>query len=825
MGLAGVSANAQRGWHRNPNVAPSVTTQPASQTVTAGQTATFSVAASGTAPFRYQWQKNGAPVSGATSTSFTTPAAATSDSGSRFTVVVRNSGGSVTSKAATLTVNATPVAITVTPNNASVTVGSTQQFIGNVTGTSNTAVTWTASGTGCKGATCGTISNNGLYVSPASVPSPATVIVNATSMADPTKSASASLTIAAAVSVLLSLTPTSANVPTAGTQSFTASVTGTPNTVVSWSLSGTGCSGSSCGTLSTSTLSAVYSAPAVAPSPATVSVIATSMAATTKSASATVAIVPTVGVTLTPANVSVTAGSTQQFAASVTGSSNTAVTWTVSGAGCNGTACGTISSSGLYTAPTPVPSPATVTVTATSMADPTKLASGNVTITPTVGTSYYLATAADGGSDSNNGLSSAAPWLTPNHAVNCGDTITAAASASYSAANFTTGKWGTVTCSGGNNVAWLKCATFDACKISSSSTNGFLISSSYWGVQGWEVSVTGTYSSCFAATPPSTSTIHHIIFANDIANGCGANGVTTYNNGSASVDYIAIVGDIAYNAAQSNSECYSGISIYQPVQSDSLPGTHIYVAGNFSYKNVDPSPCGGATPTDGEGIIFDTWDGSQGALPSAYSAQGVAENNILISNGGRGFEVFNNERGTSQAPIYFKYNTVWGNNTDTHQNGTYCGEVLLSFALNVQAEFNVAATNTATGCGANPLYALYLGFAGASDAVDYNLGYSASGKNDGVNNSTGFSYGSDNVFGTSPNFVNPVSPGAPSCGSSSNVPNCMATIIADFQAQASQTSGWGYQPVSANQTYDPLFPQWLCNVNLPPGLVTMGCLP
>src|SRR6266446_5072713 len=44
-------------------VAPSITAQPASQTVTAGQTATFSVTASGTAPLTYQWKKNGAVVS------------------------------------------------------------------------------------------------------------------------------------------------------------------------------------------------------------------------------------------------------------------------------------------------------------------------------------------------------------------------------------------------------------------------------------------------------------------------------------------------------------------------------------------------------------------------------------------------------------------------------------------------------------------------------------------------------------------------------------------------------------------------------------------
>src|SRR4029077_1150747 len=88
-------------------VAPTITTQPANQTVTAGQTATFAVVASGTTPLGYQWQKNGANIVGATSASYTTPATASADSASTFKVVVSNSVGSVASSAATLTVNAT----------------------------------------------------------------------------------------------------------------------------------------------------------------------------------------------------------------------------------------------------------------------------------------------------------------------------------------------------------------------------------------------------------------------------------------------------------------------------------------------------------------------------------------------------------------------------------------------------------------------------------------------------------------------------------------------------------------------------------------------
>ena len=85
---------------------PSITQQPSNQTVTVGQSATFSAVATGTAPLTYQWQKGTTPITGATSASYTTAATTSSDNGSQFKVVVSNSAGSKTSNAATLTVNA-----------------------------------------------------------------------------------------------------------------------------------------------------------------------------------------------------------------------------------------------------------------------------------------------------------------------------------------------------------------------------------------------------------------------------------------------------------------------------------------------------------------------------------------------------------------------------------------------------------------------------------------------------------------------------------------------------------------------------------------------
>ena len=90
----------------NGPVAPYITAQPANQTVAPGQAATFSVGAAGAAPLNYQWQKNGADIPGATSSSYTTPVTTASDSGEMFRVMISNTAGSVTSNSATLTVTA-----------------------------------------------------------------------------------------------------------------------------------------------------------------------------------------------------------------------------------------------------------------------------------------------------------------------------------------------------------------------------------------------------------------------------------------------------------------------------------------------------------------------------------------------------------------------------------------------------------------------------------------------------------------------------------------------------------------------------------------------
>ena len=181
-----------------------------------------------------------------------------------------------------------PVAVTVSPTSATATTGTTQQFSATVTGTSNTAVSWSVNNVAGGNSTVGTISTGGLYTAPSAVPSPATVTVKATSAADSTKSASATVNVVVPPPIAVTVSPTSATVATGATQQFSATVTGTTNTAVSWTVNNVAGGNSTVGTINTGGL---YTAPSAVPNPATVTVKATSAADSTKSASATVNLV------------------------------------------------------------------------------------------------------------------------------------------------------------------------------------------------------------------------------------------------------------------------------------------------------------------------------------------------------------------------------------------------------------------------------------------------------------------------------------------------------------------------------------------------------
>jgi len=143
----------------------------------------------------------------------------------------------------------TTVAVTISPTTASVAGAATQQFTATVTGSTNTAVTWSVNGEVGGDTLIGTVSTTGLYTAPTKLPSTTTVTVTATSVADTTKAAPARVTLTAPT-VTISIAPTSANVPAGGTVHFTPTVTSTDNnTAVTWSVSGCAAVAANCGTV------------------------------------------------------------------------------------------------------------------------------------------------------------------------------------------------------------------------------------------------------------------------------------------------------------------------------------------------------------------------------------------------------------------------------------------------------------------------------------------------------------------------------------------------------------------------------------------------
>ncbi|MGH9843863.1 MAG: immunoglobulin domain-containing protein, partial [Blastocatellia bacterium] len=125
------------------NAATGIASQPSSQTVCAGAATSFSVTASGTGPFTYQWRKNGANIAGATGSSYSIASVTAANAGS-YSVVVTGACGSATSNAATLTVN-TPPNITTQPANQTVAAGGGVSFTAAAGGNPVPTVQWQVS--------------------------------------------------------------------------------------------------------------------------------------------------------------------------------------------------------------------------------------------------------------------------------------------------------------------------------------------------------------------------------------------------------------------------------------------------------------------------------------------------------------------------------------------------------------------------------------------------------------------------------------------------------------------------------------------------------
>ncbi len=311
-----------------------------------------------------------------------------------------------------------------------------------------------------------------------------------------------------------------------------------------------------------------------------------------------------VSVTISPVSATVGARGTQQFTATVENTGNTVVTWQVSGVTGGNATVGTISSSGLYTAPAVVPNPAIVTVAAVSQADPTKSASAQVTITAVIGIAFYVSTT---GNDSNPGTISS-PWRTIQHAANsvkAGDTVYVRGGMYNESVN--------IPASGSAIAGSITFQTFpgesailDGTGLvpSTSSTQGLIniTNQSYISIQGFEIR---NYQTASASAIPAgiwvsgsgsniqilNNLIHNIVTTSETTG--NAFGIAVYGTAApASLDGVTISGNQVYGLKTGNSE---SVNVDGNVTNFAITNNIIHDDDNIGidvigFEGVSPNP-------------------------------------------------------------------------------------------------------------------------------------------------------------------------------------------------------------------------------------------
>jgi hypothetical protein len=611
-------------------VAPSITTQPAGQTVSAGQTASFSVVAGGPAPLTYQWKKNGTAISGANAPGYTTPPTTTSDNGGQFNVAISNAAGTVTSNIAMLTVN---------PASASLQITTTQLPDGLVSGPYSSSVSatggaspysWSVSsgtlptglGLSSSGAISGTPTVAGSY--------PFTVAVKDAASASASKSLSITVSAASA-----SLQITTTQLPdglVSGPYSSSVSATGGASPY-SWSVS----SGTLPTGLSLSSSGAISGTPTVAGSyPFTVAVKDAASASASKSLGITVATAAPPAVSISsPANGATVSGTVVVSGVASDGVAISSVQLSVD-AGAFTTVSGTSNwsyslnsnslSNGSHSLSAKVNDSAGKSATS-SLVDFTV----NNASTSTDCTLF----ASPSGSSSNSGTSPSAP-----------KSFSAAAAASVP---------GSVVCllggtynlsssfnppNSGSPSSWIVYKNYDTTPVNFVWTGaadasamfrfnggGFPSNPAYLEFRGFNLNGNGNAADGFFCRGS-----HHLRFIGNSISNTGGSGIASIDCDYLTADHNLINHNGYIPAGTANPQWYSwtsAISFNSNQWFDSYPGFHNIIANNIIAGEVDQS----SNHTDGNGIILDLSNGSY--TPStANTPPALIVNNLVYGNGG-----------------------------------------------------------------------------------------------------------------------------------------------------------------------------------------------
>lgn len=437
--------------------------------------------------------------------------------------------------------------------------------------------------------------------------------------------------VSSGAGISTAISPTQATVEAGLSEQFSAVVTGTANTTVTWLVNGAAGGNGTVGTINSRGL---YVAPQIVPAEP-VSVTARSLADSASSAAAKVTVVTTaapiagpIEIAISPVSALLSGNQRQQFTARVTGTGNTTVTWSVNNVVGGNADLGTISATGLYITPA-CSSLRDVTVTATSGYDSTTIANAAVTLSPAGAARghYYVATT---GNNVNDG-SACHPWASIEHAstqVSAGSTVhvapgtypgpittSASGTASSRIRYISDTQWGaTYKCSSNCDMVWTQHGNYvDVLGFGITSTDpltriGIEWTGSHGFVQG--------------------NKVHDIQ-----CSGCVGNGGAGINvdNGSA---YTAVDGNVVYNidaAGKGKADSLYVHGIYVHTYYNLIRNNLIYrCAGwgveqghevsNSTIVNNTIFECGG-------GVMIGT-GGSSG-----NSDYNVINNNVLLYNG------------------------------------------------------------------------------------------------------------------------------------------------------------------------------------------------
>lgn len=354
---------------------------------------------------------------------------------------------------------------------------------------------------------------------------------------------------------------------------------------------------------------------------------------------------------------------------------------------------------------------------------------------------------------------------------------------------------------------------------------------SNWAVEGWNITNPGTGSANRAFDIDGCSgRVHHIAQINNVAfnvaSGYHADDCGT--SGAFGVDYWAVVGNIAQNAAQNNAFCEAAIDAVAMSPIDTNAGTHIFINGNASYANTSTG-----CSSDTEDYMADTWDFHN------FGNQGVFSNNIGYGATRNCVQIFEQSNSTPNPAIKIYNNTCYDDLVNVGTDNTN-GEIrLASSATNISyvvtVQNNLSQQTNATSNG-HPVYAYEIDNAtGSGGSVttsgNYFLGAATSCPATCNSGSSPFSaitwhgvslgtntYSSPSFTNTTDLLTNQV--GTPNCTGFENVTQCLGwnavtstlttpSIISDLVPTTGGTSTKGYQQPSTVCAANADYPTWL----------------